>query len=624
MFRSFHLLRAGRLRELTSSSQHVMLKTRILLLRRRLSGTSPSLDSLSSLGPKSQPPRPTSGRLHKYARRTLLTAIFAGGVWIVDRKYNGSAIARNLRTFWTCAIIALDYKLYFKPEMSEGIPALHERVAERIYDLFTSNGGLYIKIGQAFANNAALMPKPMQERFGRLFDDAPQVPYHVVEGVFKREFGRPPTGPDSVFEIFEERAAASASIAQVHRAKLKKEHGGGWVAVKIQKPDVGKQVEWDLGAFKVVMWIYEKYLFDLPVLFVVDFISDHLRRELDFELEANNAIRTSMFVAAEPRLSDRVYIPRVYPELSTKKVMVAEWIDGVRLSDRRAIMQLMGEEQSAEPQPDVSPALPRRPLKGGIRWVMETMVDLFSAQMFEWGWVHCDPHPGNIIIRPHPAHPGLPQFVLLDHGLYVSVSKTFQRQYATLWKGLLTADLGVVKSIADEWGIGTPDLFASATLMRPVRFGQPAEGAPDFEKMSQYERSLFMKEKLKNFLTDTDRMPKELVFIARNMRIVQGNNQSLGSPVNRIRIIGYWASRSLAVTPGLSWTERLRGYWRFLIFQTVMFSIDVAFRYTKLKQWVKLRLGQRGEGFEDQLERTMREFAKSNLGVEIAEGAFEG
>ena len=64
-------------------------------------------------------------------------------------------------------------------------------------------------------------------------------------------------------------AAASASIAQVHRAKLRAQDGGGWVAVKIQKPDVGKQVGWDLGAFKIVMWIYEKYLFDLPVLFVV-------------------------------------------------------------------------------------------------------------------------------------------------------------------------------------------------------------------------------------------------------------------------------------------------------------------------------------------------------------------
>ncbi len=106
----------------------------------------------------------------------------------------------------------------------------------------------------------------MQEKFAKLFDDAPQVPYSTVERVFKAEFGRAPAGPDGVFAIFEEQAAASASIAQVHRAQLKT---GEWVAVKIQKPDVSKQVEWDLGAFRAVMWIYEHWLFHLPVCFAV-------------------------------------------------------------------------------------------------------------------------------------------------------------------------------------------------------------------------------------------------------------------------------------------------------------------------------------------------------------------
>lgn len=106
----------------------------------------------------------------------------------------------------------------------------------------------------------------MQEKFAKLFDDAPQIPYSVVRAVFKKEFGKPPDGPDGVFEVFEEKAVASASVAQIHRAKLKT---GEWVAVKVQKPDVGKQVEYDLGAFRVVMWLYENYLFDLPVYFTV-------------------------------------------------------------------------------------------------------------------------------------------------------------------------------------------------------------------------------------------------------------------------------------------------------------------------------------------------------------------
>lgn len=76
-------------------------------------------------------------------------------------------------------------------------------------------------------------------------------------------------GPDGVFEIFEEQAVASASIAQVHRAKLKSPDGNGaWVAVKVQKPAVSKQVEWDLAANRAVMWMYENFLFDMPIYFV--------------------------------------------------------------------------------------------------------------------------------------------------------------------------------------------------------------------------------------------------------------------------------------------------------------------------------------------------------------------
>lgn len=125
---------------------------------------------------------------------------------------------------------------------------------------------------QAIGANAALLPKPMQIKFAKLFDDAPQIPYSTVEQVFKSELGRPPSGPGGVFEIFEEEAVASASIAQVHKAKLwpmPSDTEEKWVAVKVQKPDVAIQMEWDLGAYRAVMWMFEHWAFDLPVYFVV-------------------------------------------------------------------------------------------------------------------------------------------------------------------------------------------------------------------------------------------------------------------------------------------------------------------------------------------------------------------
>ncbi|KAL1740934.1 hypothetical protein HDZ31DRAFT_17, partial [Schizophyllum fasciatum] len=153
-------------------------------------------------------------------RRALYIGLGIGTLWAIDTNFKASAITRNLRTIYLCGEIALDYSMNFTPSKSESIPELHERVAERMYELLTKNGGLYIKIGQAIGANAALLPKPVQLKFQSLFDDAPQVPSSVIEGVFRSEFGRPPSGPDGVFEVFEENAVASASIAQVHKAKL--------------------------------------------------------------------------------------------------------------------------------------------------------------------------------------------------------------------------------------------------------------------------------------------------------------------------------------------------------------------------------------------------------------------
>ena len=103
-----------------------------------------------------------------------------------------------------------------------------------------------------------------------------------------------------------------------------------------------------------------------------------------------------------------------------------------------------------------------------------------------------------------------------------------------------------------------------------------------------------------------------------------GNNQLYASPVNRIRITGYWASRSLVTSPKLTIKDRLREIVSHVVFLSVMFSIDMAFWATKVRQWLWHKLGRKGDSFEDELERSMRHFAKSNFGIDVPEGVFDG
>lgn len=145
--------------------------------------------------------------------------------------------------------LTIDYSLHFKREYSSSIHELHERSAYRIFDVLETNGGLYLKVGQAVAMQSAVLPPAFQAKFARLFDDAPQASWSEIEKVFRQEYDG--LGPDDIFlpGSFDRKAVASASIAQVHRAKLKT---GEDVAVKIQKPQVSRWVTWDLGSFKYV------------------------------------------------------------------------------------------------------------------------------------------------------------------------------------------------------------------------------------------------------------------------------------------------------------------------------------------------------------------------------------
>jgi aarF domain-containing kinase len=103
--------------------------------------------------------------------------------------------------------------------------------------------------------------------------------------------------------------------------------------------------------------------------------------------------------------------------------------------------------------------------------------------------------------------------------LYVKLTPEFRRQYSELWKALLAMDLSTLFRVATEWGIGAPDLFASAVLLRPISFGSKSGNTESKESQpSQYDASMQLKGKLINFFVDTDKMPKELIFVGRNMR----------------------------------------------------------------------------------------------------------
>ena len=437
---------------------------------------------------------------------------------------------------------------------------------------------------------------------------------------------------------------------------------------------------------RVVTYIYSKW-FDIPVYSLVPYITERLFLETDFENEANNAERMAQLVADEPRLKGRVYIPRVYRELSSKRVMTAEWIEGVRLWDKETLaapwkggcgrgspgcrgtpLDVAGRTRQSPGDQIVGPARsshgwlkPERAWwrgpdgNGGLgvrlKDVMTIMVDLFSAQMFLWGVVHVDPHPGNLFGRRTPS--GEAELVLIDHGLYIHIEPKLRHQYALFWKSLLTFDNKTLREIVQEWGVSNVDIFASATLLRPYTGGdrsterriqglggQDDTGDPQQQQQQQQQQRGFLRrrtsnsdqaarafeaqEKMRQGIRevlggDNSKWPQALVFLGRNLRIVQGNNQYLGSPVNRIKITGMWASRALVESPDLPWSQKVANLYRHVLFRLVLLTTDIAFYMARAKQ-----LLGRGGGLEDEMEKQLKNVAKDTFGVELNHAVFEG
>ena len=216
--------------------------------------------------PPSSLPKPatpkTYRRTRKWARRLIYLSIGTGIIYAVDTQFYASSLTRSARTFGLGLVVAIDYKINFRahPPFAQSIAALHARNAERLYDLLRANGGLYLKIGQAIAMQSAVLPPEFQKMFQHMFDDAPQNSWTDVERVIREDFGR---SPEEVFGVsfdgspgmgvMERTARASASVAQVHWARLR---DGREVAIKVQKREIASQVGWDLWAFKCVLFVH--------------------------------------------------------------------------------------------------------------------------------------------------------------------------------------------------------------------------------------------------------------------------------------------------------------------------------------------------------------------------------
>lgn len=363
---------------------------------------------------------------------TGATAIGSVTYTAANNDWNVSSVGvfRFGRTAITVASIAADYKLSTKrlsslndEDQRTQWSECHTRSAKKLLDLCCSNGGVFVKVGQHIGALDYVVPPEYCDVLKVLHSRAPESSMDQVKRVIKEELGRP---LEEIFSQFDEMPLGTASLAQVHKAVLRET--GETVAVKVQHPYVKKHSLVDMTTMDMLVKFVAKIFPDFSFLWLAEEMKINLPLELNFETEGKNAERVSRLFSK----FDWLKIPQVYWPLTRTRLLTMEYVDGSEVTNREYVMAN-----------NLNP-----------RVISQHLSTLYCEMIFSEGYIHCDPHPGNILVRPSPNGA---QVVLLDHGLYTTLQEEFKFNYCNLWLSIINGDHEEIKKWAQELGAG--DLY---------------------------------------------------------------------------------------------------------------------------------------------------------------------
>ena len=247
--------------------------------------------------------------------------------------------------------------------------------------MFEALGPTFVKVGQILSMRSEILPQSFCDELAKLRADADPMPYGTVLQVLEDEYGRP---AGEIFDHIDATPLGSASLAQVHRAKLTT---GEDVAVKVQRPGVRETMAQDVSIMRTIARIAAKTMPSAQVVDlcgVVEELWDTFEAETDFMIEARNLAEFKRFCEHYKYME----CPKPYPELCTEHVVVMDYVEGISVSH------------------------PDELLAAGydLKEIGTKLVDNYATQVLDEGFFHADPHPGNIMVRGG-------QIVLLDLGM---------------------------------------------------------------------------------------------------------------------------------------------------------------------------------------------------------------
>jgi aarF domain-containing kinase len=426
----------------------------------------------------------------------------------------GSIYRRRIKVFTVAFIIYFDYKALQRREkwISKSKRAAlwdraHERNAKRVLNLIVELEGLWVKLGQYLSTRADVLPGAYIALLRQLQDSLPPRPVKEACRTIEKELGKP---MDDLFSEFVKIPLATASIAQVHRATLL---DGKEVVVKVQHEGIKAIILEDLKNAKAIVdwiaWAEPQYDFN-PM---IDEWCKEAPKELDFNHEAENTKTVSKNLCGKTKCNDsmnadgvNVLIPEVIQ--STEKVLILEYMDGIRLNDSESLEAFGINKQE----------------------IVEEITRAYAHQIYIDGFFNGDPHPGNFLVSKEPPH----RPILLDFGLTKKLSSSFKQALAKMFLASAEGDHVALLSAFAEMGLKLRlDLPEQAMELITVFFRATTSANESLESMKSLaeQRNKNMKalqekanlndKEVKRF-NPIDAFPGDIVIYSRVLNLLRG------------------------------------------------------------------------------------------------------
>lgn len=294
-------------------------------------------------------------------------------------------------------------------------------------------GVLVIKFGQFLSSRVDLLPEQAVAILSSLQDNVPPEPFEYIVSALESELGKPIR---EVFSMLEPACTAAASIGQVHKAVLAAT--GETVAVKVQRPHAEQLIRMDVKALNFVIFIIGRFVNLNGFVDLVDLFHEFERalyKEIDYVQEAANVKRFKEMFQHDPM----IYVPRVYDQYVSRRLLVLEWIDGIKINNYSGL-DAAGVNRLE---------------------VVKRTICAYFYQFFEAGFFHADPHPGNIFVKVEAKRKD-PVIAFVDFGIMGFHTKTIKKSLKDVFLAFIARDTqSLVQALARLGFIGEGANLAS-------------------------------------------------------------------------------------------------------------------------------------------------------------------